>query len=191
VLSTIPIPDEGALMERLRRQDPTALSVLFDSYGVVVYRLALRIVREHGASEDIVQETFARVWNNAHMINEGAGRIGPWIMTIARHLALDLLRHSGTRATHREPLLDQIPVASTTEQSLISEENARLIARALKTLNPQQKRVIELAYFSGMSQTQMAQELNEPLGTIKSWTRAALVHLRAVLQSNMKDIEHA
>jgi RNA polymerase sigma-70 factor (ECF subfamily) len=191
VLSAFPLSgDEAELARRLRAKDPQALTDLYDSYGIIVYRYVLRMVRQPSSSEDVVQETFSRVWHNSHLIDEDAVHIGPWVIAIARNLALDYLRSPAARALQPDTVLEQVGVESTAEKSLITEQNAKLVGRAIKSLQPNQRQVIELAYFNGLSQSQIAEQLNQPLGTVKSWTRMALVHLRSVLQTTMKE-KHA
>jgi len=188
------LPDEPELARRLRRQDPRALTALYDSYGRIVYRLVFHIVRDPAASEDIVQETFTRVWRSAHLIDENAVQVGPWILTIARNKALDFLRSSTSRAAVQEAFVtldDHVLTFANAEESIITEENAQLVANALKSLNSNQRQVIELAYYRGLSQSQIAQELNQPLGTVKSWMRTALLQLRSVLQSQRRNVRHA
>lgn len=191
VLSAFPISgDEGDLARRLRAKDPQALTDLYDAYGAIVYRYVLRMLRERPASEDVVQETFSKVWNHSHLIDENAVHIGPWVIAIARNVALDYLRSPAARTFQPDTALEHLGVESTAEQSLITEQNARLVANAIRTLHPNQKQVIELAYFKGLSQSQIAEHLNQPLGTVKSWTRMALVHLRSVLETSMRE-KHA
>jgi RNA polymerase sigma-70 factor (ECF subfamily) len=114
-------------------------------------------------------------------------------MTIARNKALDFIRAATSRSSVQEAfaMLEEYSTSGTAEDSIITEENARLVAKALKTLNANQRQVIELAYYRGLSQTQIAQELNQPLGTVKSWIRTALLHLRSVLQTQRRDVRHA
>jgi RNA polymerase sigma-70 factor (ECF subfamily) len=176
---------ENDLVRRLREKDPTALSELYDFYAVIVYRMAMRIVKNHSTCEDIVQETFSRVWRKSFEPYEMVGQIGPWILTVARNLAFDSLRHSGS-ATIEPSILEQMPVPCATEETTLHEEYEHLVAEALEGLNARQRQVIELAYFRGFSQSQIALEINQPLGTIKSRTRQALSHLRDTLQSKLR-----
>jgi RNA polymerase sigma-70 factor (ECF subfamily) len=188
------LPDEPELARRLRRQDPRALTILYDSYGRIVYRLVFQIVRDAAACEDIVQETFTRVWSRAHLIDENAAQVGPWILTIARNKALDYLRSSTSRTSVQEAFVmleDHVLSFANAEETIITEENARLVAKALQSLSSNQRQVIELAYYRGLSQSQIAQELNQPLGTVKSWIRTALLQLRSVLQSQRRNVRHA
>ncbi len=176
---------ENDLARRLREKDPTALSEVYDFYAVIVYRMAMRIVRNHSTCEDIVQETFSKVWSKSFEPYETVGQIGPWILTIARNLAFDTLRRSGVSSIDQS-VLEQMPVPSAAEETILHEEYEHLVSEALEGLNPRQRQVIQLAYFQGFSQSQIALEINQPLGTVKSWTRQALGQLRDTLQSRLR-----
>ena len=187
------LPDDPDFVRRLRLQDPSALTTLYDTYGRIVYRVILHIVRDPSASEDIVQDTFARVWSNAPLIDHDALHVGPWILTIARNRALDFLRASHSRNSVQDAFarLEVHLTQGSAEDSIISEENARRLGKALSTLNFNQRTVIELAYYHGLSQSQIAEELHQPLGTVKSWIRGALMNLRTVMQSQSGEEKHA
>lgn len=187
------LPDDPDFVRRLRLQDPTALTTLYDTYGRIVYRVILHIVRDPAASQDIVQDTFARVWSNARLIDHDALNLGPWILTIARNRALDFLRASHSRTSVQDAFarLEVHLTQGSAEDSIISEENAKLLGRALTTLNSNQRTVIELAYYHGLSQSQIAEELHQPLGTVKSWIRGALMNLRTVMESQRGEEKHA
>src|SRR5947209_2593746 len=178
-------PDEGDIPGRLRRKDPDALADLYDLYGTVVYRVVLRMVNNQSAAEDIVQETFGRIWERSHQIREDAASIGPWILTIARNRALDYLRLSDVRVAFAAKRLDDMEELcipdKDAESQFLSDEFARTIRTACNRLNDKQRRVIEMAYYQGLSQTRIAEVLDQPLGTVKSWTRSALQCLRQSL----------
>ena len=176
---------ESDLFRRLREKNPTALSELYDFYAAIVSRMVMRIVRDHSTCEDIVQETFSRVWSKSFEPYETVGQIGPWILTIARNLAFDTLRRSGASSIE-ESVLEQMPVPNAAEETVLHEQYEHLLSEALVDLNARQRQVIELAYFQGFSQSRIALELSQPLGTVKSWTRQALAHLRDTLQSKLR-----
>lgn len=176
--------DQGELIEGLRRREPEALAAAYDRYGQVVYSLFLRITRDQSAAEDLVQELFMRVWNNARHFDAAKGSFGVWILSIARHMAIDHVRSAQSRfASRLRPLEDAERVHSKTEgtqESIL--DHVRTISAAFSYLNFNQKRVLELAYYEGFSQTEIAERLNEPLGTVKSWMRSGLGRLRAAVQ---------
>jgi RNA polymerase sigma-70 factor (ECF subfamily) len=174
-------PNEGDLPRRLRERDGEALTGLYDIYGAIVYRVVLRIVNNPTAAEDIVQEAFERLWTRSHQLREDTSAVGPWLMTIARNRALDYLRLSDVRVSVSATPLEHARLsapAPSAEWQLIQAESVRRLRTACDQLNEKQRRVIELAYYHGLSQSRIAEVLEQPLGTIKSWTRSALQSLR-------------
>ncbi len=179
------LAEEAKLLRRLKRNDSLALASLFDTYGLTLYRFVLRIVKDHDDAEDILQEVFAKLLKKANLIDEDAPHIGFWLMTIARNLALDHLRARGTVLSRQVPLSDHYAIPGSPDAGLISAENARLVASAIQSLRPRQKQVIELAYYYGLTQAEIAALVNQPLGTVKGRTRAAMVQLQNILESKV------
>ncbi len=168
------------LIERLRRRDAQALAELYDRYGRLVYSLILRVVKDAGIAEDLVQETFMRVWNRVQAFDAQKGSIGPWLLAVARNRAIDYLRSAGGRERNALEFeeTDHPALYTNMEHDILSSDQARLIQTALGKLSPNQRQVIELAYFEGLSQTEMAERMGQPLGTVKTWVRSALKNLR-------------
>lgn len=176
--------DDSELVDRLKRRDPHAMSVLYDRFGRLTYSVILRIVRNEGVAEDLVQETFLRVWNRIPAFDRTKGAIGPWILTVARNRAIDYLRSVGGRGSERSfelDLLEQPTLFASAQSGLLTLDRQKMIRDALERLTPNQREVIELAYYEGLSQTEMAERLKQPLGTVKTWVRAALKMLRQEL----------
>lgn len=176
---------DAQLATELRKRDPNALAILYDRYGQAVYSLFLRITHDESAAEDLVQELFMRVWSRAQDFDASRGSLGVWILSIARNMAIDHVRSADARFSTRLRSLDnaerlQFLPANTGPESAIDQ--ARAVNTAFAHLTFNQKRVLELAYFEGFSQSEIAARLNEPLGTVKSWMRSALVRLRAVIK---------
>jgi RNA polymerase sigma-70 factor (ECF subfamily) len=171
---------ETDLIQRLQRRDPQALADLYDRYGRLVYSLILRIVRDAGIAEDLVQETFLRVWNRAQGFDAQRGSIGPWLLAVARNRAIDYLRSAGGRERNALELdeTDHPSLYTDMEQGLLNSDKARRVKTAMEKLSPNLRQVIELAYFEGLSQTEMAERMGQPLGTVKTWVRSALKSLR-------------
>jgi RNA polymerase sigma-70 factor (ECF subfamily) len=172
--------DDTALVERLQKRDPRALADLYDRYGRLVYALILRIVRDTGIAEDLVQETFLRVWNRVHGFDAQKGSIGPWLLAVARNRAIDYLRSSGGRERHAVEFeeTERPALYCDMEKDILTSDKARVVKSAIEKLSPNQRQVIELAYFEGLSQTEMAERMGQPLGTVKTWVRTALKNLR-------------
>lgn len=171
---------DAELVRRLQKRDPQALGELYDRYGRVAYTLILRIVRDAATAEDLVQETFLRIWNRVQGFDGDRGALGGWLLAVARNRAIDYLRSAGGRLrnavelnenTHPSLFLDL-------DKRILNADNARRLRQALEKLNPNQRNVIELAYFEGLSQSEMAERTGQPLGTVKTWVRTALKLLR-------------
>jgi RNA polymerase sigma-70 factor (ECF subfamily) len=180
------------LVLQLQRRDPEAMARLYDRYGRIVWSVIRAIVARHpGAdaiAEDLVQETFLRVWNRIHLFEAGKGALGPWMLAIARNRAIDHIRSVAARMDKNVYELDVREHPSLfvdRERDVLNADHARLIRDALSRLSEKQKKVIELAYYDGLSQTEMAEKLGEPLGTVKTWVRTALQHLRDELSQTV------
>ena len=174
---------DGDLAERLQRRDPQALVELYDRYSRVAYALILRVVNDPGAAEDLVQETFLRVWNRVHGFDPAKGAIGPWLLAVARNRAIDYLRSSAGRERSAVEFseTDHPTLFCDMEQGILTSDEARRVTAAMTKLSANQRQVIELAYFEGLSQTEMAERMGQPLGTVKTWVRTALKSLRGEL----------
>jgi len=168
------------LIERLHGRDPQALAELYDRYGRQVYSLTLRVVRDSAIAEDLVQETFLRVWNRAHAFDIERGSLGAWLLAVARNRAIDYLRSTAGRERNALELDETGHPAlfCDIEPDILNADRTRRIRAAMEKLSPNQRQVMELAYFEGLSQTEMADKIGQPLGTVKTWVRTALKSLR-------------
>ncbi|PYT16968.1 MAG: RNA polymerase subunit sigma-24 [Acidobacteria bacterium] len=173
--------EETELARRLKAREPEAMAELYDRYGRLTYSIIYRVVRNTAVAEDLVQETFLRVWNRVHSFDQQRGALGPWVLAVARNRAIDYLRSIDGRMSAGALELDRMEnpaLFSGFEDSALSIDRARQLKNAFEKLTPSQRTVIELAYFEGMSQTEMADRLKQPLGTVKTWVRSALKILR-------------
>jgi len=172
--------DDRDLVVRLQRREPQALADLYDRHGDMVYRLMLRMVRDSGAAEDLVQETFLRAWNRASAFDAERGAVGPWLLAIARNRALDYLRARGRRGANTVEFneMEHPSLFVDFPAEALNFDLARQVKRALDQLPPQQRQAIELAYYEGMSQSEIAEHMDQPLGTIKTWMRRAMLQMR-------------
>jgi RNA polymerase sigma-70 factor, ECF subfamily len=177
-------PHDEELAIRLQRRDPEAMRDLYDRFGRMAWSVIVAIVRDSAVAEDLVQETFLRVWNRVHAFNARRGALGPWLLAIARNRAIDHLRSLSARMDKNAWELDVREHPSLfvdLEREVLNTDHARLLRKAIAGLNANQQKVIELAYYEGLSQTEMAERMGEPLGTVKTWVRSALKHLREQL----------
>jgi len=176
--------DDSELVERLRQRDPRAMDVLYERYGRLTWSLIVRIVRNDAVAEDLVQETFLRVWNRVAAFDQQKGALGPWILTVARNRAIDYLRSVEGRAAENAYELDRLEHPSlfaNIQAGLLSDDRLKILRNLVEQLDPSQRILIELAYYEGLSQTEMAERLKQPLGTVKTRVRAALRILRQEL----------
>lgn len=175
--------NDEKLVARLQRRDPQALGELYDRYGRLTYALILRVVRDAGIAEDLVQETFLRVWNRVQGFDPQKGSIGPWLLAVARNRAIDYLRSAGGRERNALEFeeTDHPALYTDMERDLLNSDQTRRVKQAMQKLSANQRQVIELAYFEGLSQTEMAEKMGQPLGTVKTWVRTALQTLRQEL----------
>jgi RNA polymerase sigma-70 factor (ECF subfamily) len=178
-------PADGELMERLCERDSAALGSIYDRYSRMVYSLALRIAGQPGAAEEIVQDVFLKLWNSAASYRAERGPLGPWLCTLARNRALDYLRLKREKQRRREDSMEgdlRLSVSAPDPETLAAQSQRAMRVRAsLSELPEQQQRAIELAFFEGMTHSEIADALAEPLGTIKSWIRSGLLRLRESL----------
>src|SRR5579872_4368481 len=176
--------DDADLARRLRARDAGAMRELYDRYGRLVYSLILRMVRSSAVAEDLVQETFLRIWNRMQAFDEERGALGPWVLAVARNRAIDYLRSADGKMSAGALELDHLDHPGRFcdfEDRALSLDRARRLKNAFEKLTPHQKTVVELAYYEGLSQTEMAEHMQQPLGTVKTWVRSALKVLREQL----------
>ena len=173
---------EVDLIARLQGRDPGAMEELYDRYGRLVYCQILRMVRDVSTAEDLVQQTFLRAWNRAASLDPEKPSIRPWLMTVARNHAIDYLRSTRWRPDDSVEFdeTNHSPAVNLEQQFLVTDIATRLKS-AMQKLLPNQHRAIELAYFEGLSHTETAERMGQPLGTVKTWVRMGLKNLRAEL----------
>ena len=172
------------LAARLRGRDPLALAELYDRFGTYVYRVAFGIVRDAGTAENLTQETFLYLWNRAAAYDASRASLARWIGLVARSRALDHVRSAEYRMGRLTGPLDQEadPPPPAIPHSLEQTERIRLLSGPWKRLKPGERQALRLAYYSGLSQSEIAERLNRPLGTVKTWMRSGLQSLRSALE---------
>jgi RNA polymerase sigma-70 factor (ECF subfamily) len=168
------------LVSRVARRDESALGLLYDRYGSAALALAVRVLGDRAEGEDVVQEAFVRVWEDASGYREDRGSVAAWLVTSVRNRAIDRLRRRGARERATERAAAERPLA-TGPLELPDEDSAPRIRAALRELPPDQRETIELAYFQGLTQTELSARLGQPLGTIKSRIRLGMKKLREAM----------
>jgi RNA polymerase sigma-70 factor (ECF subfamily) len=178
------LTDEQVL-EHLRDGESWAMAVLYDRYARLVFSLALKILNDRAASEEVVQEVFVKVWRRAGDYNPERGKFSSWLGGITHHHAIDELRRRRVRPTAAE---DESAVADVAADGPVPFESAvqsidrERICHALERIPTEQRQPIELAYFEGYTQQEIADKLGEPLGTIKTRMRLGMLKLRGLLR---------
>ena len=180
------VSPDAMLVHQLLQRDVDAFEQLYDRHSRFVYALVLRIVQQASTAEEVVQDVFLQLWRNASRYDTRRGPFIPWLMAVARNRALDHLRLKSERQRRREDQTEELPPVigfPQFEKALDDKRRAERVRAVMGALNPQQKKVIELAYFEGLSHTEIAETLKEPLGTVKSWIRNGLLRLKEGLQA--------
>jgi RNA polymerase sigma-70 factor (ECF subfamily) len=176
--SASPLPSGGPsdleLMEGIQREDPEALSQLYDRYNGILKALILRVIHNEAEADDLLQEIFMEIWNQAKNFSAQRGKPLGWMVTLARRRAIDGLRKKQAYARAEERLqqeTEQQPdagVHNSTEVEILDGDRRVLIRRVIGVLPPAQQQAIELSFFRGMSQREIAAKTNTPLGTVKT-----------------------
>ncbi|HEX6049592.1 MAG TPA: sigma-70 family RNA polymerase sigma factor [Gemmatimonadaceae bacterium] len=185
-----PPPSDAAVVARMARGDERAMRALVDAHGGKVFALALSILRERADAEEVAADAFMQAWRNAAAFDPARSSVVAWLGVIARSRALDRLRARTRKerllAPETESMQEEAsemarPDVEVPDRVAETREARELVARALRELPEPQRRVIELAYFGGLSQTEIAARLSVPLGTVKTRTLTAMRQLRARL----------
>ena len=178
--------EDHQLIHRVAQSEKEALEALYSRYSSPVYSLAMYMLKQHALAEEVTQDIFLNIWLKAGSFKLDRGAPKAWIMSVAHHKIIDVVRSRKRAVNSTDPanydLLELLPASgiSTEEQVEQNLERERIL-KALTILPPAQKEVIMLAYFGGYSQSEMAKILKQPLGTIKTRVRLAMQKLRVVL----------
>jgi RNA polymerase sigma-70 factor, ECF subfamily len=179
---------DEALLALCSRADDSALGELYDRYGRVAYGLALRIVRDRSLAEDAVQEAFLAVWRSAGAFLAEQGKPSTWILTLVHRRAVDIVRREERRRA--DPLEEfEPPTVEATDEEAWLRAQRQVVQEALRKLPPDQREAIELAYYGGFTQSELAERLGQPLGTIKSRMFTGLKRLRELLAEAGLDVD--
>jgi RNA polymerase sigma-70 factor (ECF subfamily) len=176
-------PSDEQVLEAIGRGDDDALGVLYDRFGRLAYRLAFRILRDRALAEDAVQEAFLAVWRSADAYKRERAKPSTWILTVVHRRAVDLVRREQTR--RGEPLeVAPEPVSGPADEDAVLRDRRAAVQAALTELPGEQRQALELAYYGGLTQSELAERLGVPLGTVKSRMFAGLGRLRELLAAD-------
>jgi RNA polymerase sigma-70 factor (ECF subfamily) len=170
-----------ALLSRVIARDGRAIGELYDRHSRLLHGLILRILRDRSEAEEVLQEVFVQVWTRADTYNVELGAPVAWLVRIARNRAIDRLRSNNVRARTIEATPPPPPVETPEARAVMSEQQ-RAVARALDALPVEQRQLIELAYFQGLTQSELAERFQLPLGTVKTRVRTGMMTLRRELE---------
>ena len=178
--------DDVALIGRIVQSESEALSQLYDRYSRLVFSIAYSLVGDYSTTEEITQDVFVRVWERAGQYKPDQGKVSTWLISIARHRAIDMLRRQGARAEDRsvswgEATIDGMPSEDDPEEAAELSMQRQRVQAAIAQLPEDQKKALALAYFNGYTHRQIAEALDEPLGTVKTRIRLAMQKLRQLL----------
>jgi RNA polymerase sigma-70 factor, ECF subfamily len=167
--------DDAILLQRVREGDQTAMAEVFDRYGRIVYSVAFRVLKDTGHAEDVMQEILFQVWRNPNSFVQGRGSLGAWLVVVARNRSIDFLRRrKPTDSVEDVVLAGDCDLASEAEHNALMEK----VQKVMKDLPMEQQRSMELAFFDGLSHSEIAEKTGDPLGTVKTRIRLALISLR-------------
>ena len=170
--------DDIGLLTRMHSGDQTAMSALFDRYGTLVYSVALRVLKDPNEAEDVMQEIFVQVWKNPGAFVSGKGSLAGWLAVVARNRSIDVLR----RRRPAEPVeLFALPAATNLARETERDSLLGKIRGVMASLPEEQRRPLELAFFEGLSHSEISEKTGDPLGTVKTRIRMALTTIRKAL----------
>lgn len=178
-----------SFVQRIAKGDQAALAALYDSTNRLVYGLILRVLGDSSTAEEVLLDVYTQVWRQAATYDTGRGSPLAWLTTIARSRAIDRLRSGWQEQQRKEPLdllTDRETGVASPEEMTVASERQRFVRSALALLSPEQREVIELAYYGGLSHSEIAAKLNQPLGTVKTRTRLGMIKLRDALAPLLK-----
>jgi RNA polymerase sigma-70 factor (ECF subfamily) len=181
---------ELELLARIARRERVAFEQLYDRYANILYATALKFVKESADAQDVVQDVFIQIWDKAHLYDPAKGKPLTWALTLTRNRSIDRIRSIQRRTRLRDDFEAETRVdESAGVKEALSEvdagEKGQILRKAVAQLSTQQRRVIELAYFRGLTQVEIADQLGEPLGTIKARARRGLLKLKELLSHQL------
>ena len=181
---------EIQLLERVGKGDRESFAVLYDRFSKVLFSVAFRVLNSHPAAEDVLQDVFVQIWEKAPLYDSTRGKPLTWAITLTRNKAIDRLRSTQRRNRLRDEVEKEAGTAEQFDEkssleAVQSVEQGALVRAAMAKLSKEQKHALELAFFSGLTQIEIAERLNEPLGTVKARIRRGMMRLRELLEPGL------
>jgi len=174
---------EEELVTLLQNQNKNAFSYLYDNYAPALYNIIYRMIEDVSLSEDVLQEAFVKIWNNFSSYDKSKGRLFTWMLNLTRNLTIDTMRSKGFKKQSKISG-DENSVNNLQDHSIsITKFDSLGIRKQLANLKPNQRIIIDMAYFNGYTQDEIAKEIGIPLGTVKTRMRTAILELRKMLQN--------
>jgi RNA polymerase sigma-70 factor, ECF subfamily len=173
---------EDELVSRLFKQDREAFAYLYDNYAPALYGIIFRIVQKEEIARDVLQECFLKIWSNFTQYDKTKGRLFTWTVNIARNLAIDTTRSKDFKNQSKNLDISDLVNTIDSKQTAVLKPDQIGLRALIEKLKPEQRQLIDMVYFGGYTQAEVAETLNIPLGTVKTRIRAALLELRAVFK---------
>lgn len=187
--------EELELIERIKSKDAGALSDLYDKYNRLLYGMILSIVKSRTEAEDVLQEVFINIWQKADSFKERRGNVFSWIVTLTRNRAIDRIRSKGYKTQQKASANVDDP-AITLEgnhfdplETTIYSDRAKIVKRALGEIPDKQSKVLQIAYYKGLTQSEISDQLDIPLGTVKTRMRQGMLKLKDILEAQIQTDE--
>ncbi len=184
------IEEDIQLLRRIAERDAAAYQTFYRKYSGLIFATIANVLNDHHDTEDVMQEVLVQVWNKAHLYESGKGKPLTWLTTLARNRAIDRIRAKQRRAKLNDDFeLEnkklQFEFEDSGREVLETKERNRLLLRSVERLNPEQREALRLAYFDGLTQAEVAERLNEPLGTIKARIRRGVSRLETLIKPRL------
>ena len=185
--------EEVQLMKRIKSRDAEALEELYGLYNRLLFSMVISIVKKREEAEDMLQEIFLKVWNKADSFDEERGNVYSWIVTLARNKAIDRIRSKGYKTQKKASVSIHKPLFTLEGdhydplETTIFSDRAELVKKALQKIPESQSQVIKIAYYRGMTQSEISDQLDIPLGTVKTRTRQGMIKLKRILAEHLSN----
>ena len=174
-----PGADDAVLIARTRQRNQDAFAMLYDRYSPLVYSVALRVLKSPTAAEDVLHDVFLQLWHSPEKFEASRGNLAPWLAVIARNRAIDGTRREKPRVDPEDvALVSPVDIHSDAERNVVAEK----VRNVLKTMPEAQRTAVEMAFFEGMTHVEIADNTHEPLGTVKTRIRSALIMIRKAFE---------